>query len=70
MAKRYVYFNILKAINDTSENQKKVANILGISDVNFRSKLSGKNQWTINEIETLCKHFNKDYYELFKKDED
>lgn len=70
MVKKYVYSDIIKAIEEKQETQRKIANILGITDVALRFKLSAKYEWTIGEIETLCKHFNKNYYELFKKDED
>lgn len=70
MVKKYVYSNIIKALESEHETQRKVANILGITDVALRFKLSAKYEWTIGEIETLCKHFKKSYYELFKKDED
>lgn len=70
MVKKYVYSNIIKAIEEKQETQRKVANILGITDVALRFKLSAKYEWTKGEIDTLCKHFNKNYYELFKKDED
>lgn len=69
MVKKYVYSDIIKAIEEKQETQRKIANILGITDVALRFKLSAKYEWTIGEIETLCKHFNKNYYELFKKDE-
>lgn len=70
MVKKYVYSNIIKAMEENNETQRKTANILGITDVALRFKLSAKYEWTIGEIETLCKHFKKSYYELFKKDED
>lgn len=70
MVKKYVYSNIIKAIEEKHETQRKIADVLGITDVGLRFKLSAKYDWTIGEIETLCKHFNKDYYELFKKEEE
>lgn len=48
------------------ETQKTLATLLGITNGTVSRKLSGQNEWTIGEIETLCKYYNKDYYELFK----
>ena len=65
---KYKYFNVLKAINDNFETQRRISKMLGITEVSFRNKLSGKTEWTIGEIETLCSYFNQNYYELFKKE--
>ena len=43
-----------------------LANILGIQPYSVYRKIKGRNDWTISEVETLCEHFNKNYYELFK----
>lgn len=49
------------------DTQKDVAKLLGITYASVSRRLSGEIQWTIGDIEKLCKHYNKDYYELFKK---
>ena len=50
------------------DTQKTIAKLLDLSIPSFSRRLSGEVDWSIGEIETLCKHYKKDYYELFKKD--
>ena len=33
-------------------------------------RLSGEVEWTIGDIEILCKHYNTDFYDLFRRKED
>lgn len=49
------------------DTQKSIAKLLDLSIPSFSRRLSGEVDWSIGEIETLCKHYKKDYYELFKK---
>ena len=64
---KYIYLNIIKEIKRNHDTQKNVAKVLYISELTFRKKLAGISEWSIGEIETLCNHFKKDYYELFKR---
>lgn len=68
MAKRIVYLQLYNEIREHGETQTSVAELLGISLQTMGFKLTGKYDWTIGEIETLCKHYNKNYYELFRKE--
>lgn len=52
------------------ETLKDVGKLIGVTYSSVSRKISGENPWTIGEIETLCKHYNKNYYELFKKSEE
>ena len=49
------------------DTQKSIAKLLDLSIPSFSRRLSGEVDWSIGEIETLCKHYKKDYYELFKR---
>lgn len=49
------------------DTQKTIAKLLDLSIPSFSRRLSGEVDWSIGEIETLCKYYKKDYYELFKK---
>lgn len=49
------------------DTQKTIAKLLELSIPSFSRRLSGEVDWSIGEIETLCKYYKKDYYELFKK---
>jgi len=68
MAKKYKYCKVVKEMKQNHETQVDVGKLLGMTDYTLRSKLSGTTQWTIGDIETLCKHYKKDYYELFSEE--
>jgi hypothetical protein len=68
MHDKYTYSALVDKMHEYHESQLVVADVLGISDLTLRNKLSGKTDWTIGEIETLCKHYNTNYYELFRKE--
>ena len=65
---KYKYSKLVCEMESSKTTQKHLGEILGITDVSVRFKLSGKQEWTIGEIETLCEYFKKDYYELFGKE--
>lgn len=47
-------------------SQKTLANIIGVGTTAMSFKMTGKNDFTISEVEKICEYFNKNYYELFK----
>ena len=51
------------------ETQSDIANLLGIGRSTVNVKISGKTEWTISEIDKICEHYQKDYHELFKRDQ-
>lgn len=61
------YPNLLAEIKRSGETQDDVAKLLNITRTTVNFKISGRREWTISEIESLCEHYGKDYYELFKK---
>lgn len=66
MKKEIKFPNLQAEMSRNGETQEAVANLLGLTRATIGHKLKGKAQWTIGEIETLCEHYKKDYYELFK----
>ena len=54
------------AIASSGETQKALAKKLGITERTMTYKMTGRRDFTISEVETICEHFKKDYYELFK----
>lgn len=48
------------------ETKEMLANFLGIRRETIGKKMSGKAEWTIGEIDKICEHYGKDYYQLFK----
>lgn len=64
--KRKIYPELVKEMAQRGETQKELGKLLGIPGSSIGRRLIGEIEWSISEIDTLCKHFDKDYYELFK----
>jgi len=60
------YPNLEVEMSRNGDTQKKLADLLNITQQTVSKKLAGKVDWTIGEIEIICEHYNKNYYELFK----
>lgn len=67
MEKIVKFPNLVAEIARRGETQKSIAKLLGVSEPTIGFKLKGKTDWTIGEVEQLCKYFGKDYYQLFIK---
>lgn len=68
MARNYKYPNLKAEMARLRESQEDLSKLLNICQMSVSNKLRGETDWTIGEIEILCDHYKKDYYELFKKD--
>ena len=68
MIKPYLYLNLLKEMRKKGEKMQDICQLLDVSYFTLEKRLAGITQWTIGEIETLCNHYNKNYYELFEKE--
>lgn len=66
---KYKYAYLYSIMKKKHDSQIKVGKLLGVSDLTIRKKLAGKTDWTISEINKLCKHYKKDFYELFKTED-
>jgi len=60
------YPNLEVEMSRNGDTQKKLADLLNITQQTVSKKLAGKVDWTIGEVEIICEHYNKNYYELFK----
>lgn len=60
------YPKLVKEMSDKGENQTILSKQLGLTQATISRKLSGKIDFTIEEVEKICEHFKKGYYELFK----
>lgn len=65
--KRKIYPELVKEMAKRGETQLALGKLLGVPGSSINKRLIGETEWSISEIDTLCKHFNKDYYELFKR---
>lgn len=60
------YPELVGEMAKNGDTQKALAKLLGITHSSVCRKLSGKNEWSISEIDKICEHYNKSYNELFK----
>lgn len=60
------YPKLVNVMRENNITYVKLANILGIQPYSVYRKVKGRTDWTISEVEKLCEHLNKNYYELFK----
>ena len=58
--------NLVSEMARRGENQKTLASLLGVTSATISRKLAGKIDWSIGEIDIICEHYKKDYYQLFK----
>lgn len=63
---KFKYPGLVAEMARHGDTNKALGDKIGISREAVRLKVNGKNQWTIEEIEKICKVYKKDYYELFK----
>ena len=49
------------------ETSKTLAKMLGITYVAMWRRLTGRVEFTISEIETICDHYGKTFEELFRR---
>lgn len=66
---KILYPELLGEMAKHGDTQKSLAKLLGITYASVSRRLSGKSEWSISEIDILCEHYDKNYYELFKKKE-
>lgn len=65
--KKEIKFPNLRAeMLKSGETQQDLANVLKQGRVTINKKINGKSQWTIGDVEDICKHYGKDYHELFR----
>ena len=63
------YPEIVKQMKLHKQNLHDVAVLLEIPNISQVSRrLSGKVEWTLGEVEILCKYYNIDFWELFRKE--
>ena len=61
---------IVNQMKKRNERVEDLAKLLGLNNKSQATRrLSGKVSWTIGDAEILCKHYNIDFYKLFKRKE-
>lgn len=66
--KKLKYPELVGEMAKHGETQKELGKLLGLTYASISRRLSGETKWSIDEVDKICKHYNKNYYELFKKE--
>jgi hypothetical protein len=68
--KNTIYPELVKQMKLHNENLMDISKLIGL---NFKEqtsrRLTGEVEFTIGEVEILCKHYNMDFWKLFKRKE-
>ena len=68
--KNTIYPELVNQMKLHNENLMDISKLIGL---NFREqtcrRLTGEVEFTIGEVEILCKHYNMDFWKLFKRKE-
>lgn len=65
--KKVLYPELLGEMARHGDTTRTLAKLLGITYSSIWRRFKGKSEWTISEVDKICEHYGKDYYELFKK---
>ncbi len=60
------YLNLYTEMKNKGETYVDLSRLLGVHYETIRRKMYGINDWTLDEVETLCMHYDKDLWYLFK----
>lgn len=66
MQKEIKFPGLLAEMAKRGEKKSDIAVLLGIPKPSITKRFAGEIDWRIGEIETICNHYDKNYYELFK----
>lgn len=64
--KKVKYPGLVGEMAKRGDTQKTLSKLLDIPLASISRRLSGEIEWSISEIDKICEHYKKDYYELFK----
>lgn len=68
--KEVLYGGLLGEMAKQGDTNKVLANLLDLSESSISRRFSGEVEWSIGEIELICNHYGKSYYELFTNEEE
>lgn len=67
MKKNVLFPQIVEEMEKRGETQQDLARILQLDRTQVTRKLNGEVQWSIGDIEVMTLHYNKDFWELFRR---
>lgn len=68
--KNTIFPELANQITKRNETLRDIADLIGQNNISqITRRLTGQVEWTIGEVEILCKHYNMDFWKLFKRKE-
>lgn len=67
MKKKVLFPEIISEMKKRGETQEDLGKLLDLDRSNISRKLNGEIQWTIGDIEVMILHYDKDFWELFRR---
>lgn len=64
-----IYPELIGEMAKNNETQDTLSELLGLTRATIINKMAGRSEWNISEVDKICEHYNKNYYELFKRNE-
>ncbi len=68
--KKVKYPELVGEMARHGDTQRTLGKVLGLTYSAIWRRITGKTEWSISEIDKICEYYNKNYYELFKKEID
>lgn len=68
MARKAIFPEIVSEMKKRGETRQDLARLLELDVSQITRKLNGDIQWSFSDIEVMCLHYCKDFYELFRKE--
>ena len=62
------YPEVIKQMRLHNQTIEDLSRILGISQRSVRRRITHEVEWTLGDVEILCKYYNMDLYKLFRKE--
>jgi len=67
LKKKVLFPEIISEMKKRGETQEDLGKLLDLDRSNISRKLNGEIQWTIGDIEVMILHYDKDFWELFRR---
>ncbi len=67
MAKFVLFPELAAEMAKSGEKQQDIAKLLNMDNSQVTRRLNGVTKWTEQDTRTICKHYGREYEELFKK---
>ena len=68
--KKVVYPGLVAEMARRGDTLATIGKLIGVSATSVSRRMLGKQEWSIGEVDKLCEYYNKNYYQLFKDEQE